>query len=199
MPAYNVELSLKSTSQGIIFWANHNDLVSGNKPKERADNHPFATFWKDHLMALTSSESGLYDPVIDAFIALALGKVNWPFKLTTTDEINNCRNTIKTLLKHNPPNLVIVGDVPNTEYFGIHYRQTNLWQFICLNEIYVNACLCATNESVCLSYAAVMNAAIDHELSHWLVTLASPYKFLIFYINKNVNVFHVVEIRILFR
>ena len=198
MPAYNIKLLLKSRSQGEIFRAKHKHLESGIKPKVRVDNHLFAEFWNDHLTEL-SSKSRLYEPVIDAFIALALGKVNWRFKSTTRDEVDNCRNTIRTLLKDNPPNLVLVAGVPNTDYYGIHYRQSNLWQYICLNEFYVNAFIAATTVSERLSYAAVMNAAIDHELSHWLVTLVSPYEIFIFCINKNVNVFHVVEIRILFR
>ena len=183
MPAYNIKLLLKSRSQGEIFRAKHKHLESGIKPKVRVDNHLFAEFWNDHLTEL-SSKSRLYEPVIDAFIALALGKVNWRLKSTTRDEVDNCRNTIRTLLKDNPPNLVLVAGVPNTDYYGMHYRQSNLWQYICLNEFYVNAFIAATTVSERLSYAAVMNAAIDHELSHWLVTLASPYEIFIFILTK---------------
>ena len=187
--AYHFELSLISRSNGSIYLAKHDDLESGKNPTERDDgNHAFTKFWKDHLVALTNP--GLYDLVVDSLVALALGEHNWP-KSKTTNQINKWRNSMRTLLKDNPPNLVIVRDVPKSEagYFGIHYRQSYLWKFICINESYINAWSASTKELDLVSYATLLDAAIDHELGHWIVTLASSipwYQILIFssYINK---------------
>lgn len=126
------------------------------------------------------------------FIALALEEDNWYKSVDSGDGIVKLRIAMRKLLKENPPNLVIVKDVPTTDsgYYGIHYRQKSLWQFICVNEVYVNGWIASTRESeLGLSYAALLDAVIDHELSHWLITLVSnvPYPYISLLKKKHVT------------
>jgi hypothetical protein len=180
---FKIQLFLESKSNGRVFLANHKDLENGETPtKHAARDHPFRKFWQDHLKALTSP--GLYDSVVDALIALALGKDDWRV-LVSTDEIVEHRTATRKLLQDHPPNLAIVADVPtDSGYFGVHYRQSSLWQFICVNELYVNGWFASTvtrtttgRKLDLLSYATLLDAVIDHELSHWLITLASNFPY----------------------
>ena len=134
------------------------------------DSHPFHNLWKEHLATLTSTV--LYDSVIDAFVALASGSAFWKDG-KSNNEISATMSEMRTLLRQNPPNMVVVSGVAGEDY-GFHIRGTSLWPFICISEECIDMWVVADEHSLKkLGLAAVLKTTLDHEIGEWIFTLVS--------------------------
>ncbi|CAA7261449.1 unnamed protein product [Cyclocybe aegerita] len=132
-------------------------------------SRPFHTLWRDHLSAFRAP--GLYDTVIDTFVALVQGLPTW----RTTDDVEtivNKRREVRELLRQHPPNVVLVSGMEGV--YGYHPRRASLWPFICISDEYVDLWMKAkleASEADELPLTAVLRATFDHEIARWGVTL----------------------------
>ena len=160
--------TLNSTSTGEVFVSTYKAIIeSRTVPTTQFQlSHPFHAFWKEHIKALT--RPGLYDNVIDALVALAEGDPSWRRKAVSNTIVKK-RGTIRELLRSNPPNLVVVSGV---DAYSFHLREKSFWPFIYISEEYVNLWTDADRSSEQgLALTALLGAAIDHEIGHWVFTL----------------------------
>src|SRR6267143_863670 len=101
---------LPYTSTGGVFQSTYHAIHAEERiPRiPLPDTHPFHNLWKEHLAALTSTV--LYDSVIGAFVALASGSALW--KEGKADDVISAKmSEMRTLLRQNPPNVVVVSGV----------------------------------------------------------------------------------------
>jgi hypothetical protein len=167
-----LDLLLNPTSTGEVYISAYGAIEGKTRPTTLLpSSHPFREFWSKHRAALC--RPGLYDRVIDALIALTQRDASWRSrKSTDVDLIVALRHEMKELLGRRPPNIVVVSGMGNS--YGFHFRDRLLWPFILISEDYVNLWKDADRSSeMGLSLTALITAAIDHEIGHWMFTLVS--------------------------
>lgn len=129
--------------------------------------HAFWKLWRDHLSSLTESSKGS-NTVIDALVALGKGDPEWK-NTANHSEITARQEHMRKILSCNPPDVVLLTGM---EEYGFRYRRKEFWQFICINEDYVDLWVDAVDGSEeALGLTALLRASIDHELGHWVQTL----------------------------
>jgi hypothetical protein len=141
-------------------------------------SHPFHALWKEHLAALTSTQAGPYETVIDAFVALAEGSPTWREEEGMTEsKIAAKMSGMRDLLSQHPPNVVVVSGVG---VYSFHPQRPSFWHFICISENYVKLWVDAdkrsdesarNRRSEKLALTALLKTSLDHEIGHWLFTL----------------------------
>ena len=164
------QFTLTPTFTGGVFQSTYHAIhVEERVPTfPLPDTHPFHNLWKEHLAALTSTV--LYDSVIGAFVALASGSALWK-EGKAHDVISAKMSEMRTLLRQNPPNVVVVSGVAGD--YGFHIRGTSLWPFICISEEYINMWVVANEHLEKLGLAALLKTTLDHEIGQWIFTLVS--------------------------
>lgn len=132
--------------------------------------HPFWSLWQDHLTSLQSQDA---NDLIDALVAIWLQDPRWTSKLAH-DQVDGERRHMRHLLSNNPPHVLLLADVPEDDWsYSAFLRGGKSWRFICLNEAYVDLWQEAEDDAEHLALTALLRAALDHELGHWVQCIVS--------------------------
>ena len=173
--------SITSPSTGKLFTSTFDALdVQGIAPTTPLPpSHPFTALWKEHLAALTSTQVGPYEAVIDALVSIAEESPAWREEEGMSESnIAAKMNGMRDMLSQHPPDVVIVSGVEGL--YSFHPRRPSLWHVICISEEYVKLWVDAdkrSDESAWsrrlekLALTALLKTSFDHEIGHWLFTL----------------------------
>ncbi len=133
--------------------------------------HPFHKLWRKHLSDLTHP-GGLYDAVIDSFIAIVLGNPSWKL-MSNESGISQTQSRMRFLISQTPPNLIVVNEFM---LYGCHVRCPSLWNFICISKNFVKMWNDADESSAeRLSLTAILLTSIHHGMGHWIQTIVSNF------------------------
>ena len=81
---------------------------------------------------------------------------------------------MRHVLCDNPPDVLCLADVPvHVWSYGAFLRGRKSRRFICLNEDYVDLWQEAEDDAERLTLTALLRAALDHELGHWVQCIVS--------------------------
>lgn len=160
-------LTLNPTSTGLVFESSAADFSQGIVPTiPLAQDHPFCVLLNSHLKTIATSET--YDALVNSYVAIVKGDHLWRTNISL-DNILAEQQTIRKLLRDNPPDVVIV-EQDRSEGFGFHLRIGAFWPFICVTKHYVDKWITAEGVPK-LALEAVLKATMEHETAHWLFTL----------------------------
>lgn len=158
-----------SQSYGQVYMSKYDAFEEFQTPSIVPDSHAFSIFWRSHLSILTKS-GNVFDSVIDALIAIALGDPSWDQKLTL-DDICLKQSEMCLLLTQTPPNIVIL---TGFDHYGHHLRSASTWNFIGISDKYVSLWMAAQEGSrEKLALTALIITSIHHEMGHWIHTVVS--------------------------
>ncbi|KDR74155.1 hypothetical protein GALMADRAFT_251042 [Galerina marginata CBS 339.88] len=161
--------ALATSSKGEVYSSTYDSLITHQTPPTTplSQQHPFRSLWAEHFQSLYTP--GIFDSVIDAFLAILRGSPN-RVKSDTPSYLCYVREEVRKRLRDIQPNGVVLDMTDDSCY----YRVGSL-HFICIRKQLVDLWIAAQRHSATspktLALTAILKTLIDRELGRWFCAM----------------------------